>query len=139
MPDPGAQDYSPERYNPYKPAFSMRLKLADKLALNTNPGPGHYDVAESTIGNWAAGMDANKPMREDLFLAEHIEIFARGAKHVTDRRFLKNNAQHLTEVPTAGGGGGWTPARRKGQAEAVEGGCAPTKASVAHLLYAIDL
>jgi hypothetical protein len=80
VPTPGPGDYSPNEHTPYTPAFSMRLKLRKELVADGNPGPGQYDVAESTIGNWGAGMAALLPPQEDTFLAERTAMFAQTCK-----------------------------------------------------------
>ena len=95
MPDPGAGEYSPEAHPPYKPAFSMRLKLDRELAPAEYPGPGHYDMSASTIGNWGAGMAAHQPVEKDLFLAERVEAFARGLTGSPDAQFLAANQAAL--------------------------------------------
>lgn len=58
----------------------MGLKNPAKSAADANPGPGAYDVHDSTIGNWGAGMEAHVPQEQDTSLQERITAFARGAQ-----------------------------------------------------------
>jgi hypothetical protein len=98
MPEPGPGEYSPEKNRPYYPAYSMRLKLDHRANGPAYPGPGHYDVDSSTIGNWGAGMEAHVSPKRDIFLSERIETFRRGALHATDRKFLADNRAKVMEL-----------------------------------------
>ena len=90
MPSPGPQDYAPEATKPYKPAYTMRLKLDPKGLTDDNPGPGHYDIDDSTIGNWGAGMAAHIPADPDASLAERIDAFgAQRAALARERRVFR--------------------------------------------------
>jgi Sperm-tail PG-rich repeat len=76
MPGPG--EYDMERKKNSSPAYTMRLKLDRELDPPPYPGPGAYDVEDSTIANWGAGMAAAYPKPIDDFLEERTAVFHRG-------------------------------------------------------------
>jgi hypothetical protein len=79
----------------------MRLKLSQELKPDGNPGPGQYDVAESTIGNWGAGMATSLPTQEDTFLAERTAMFAQTCQMPIESEELREciRRQRVVVVP----------------------------------------
>eukprot|EP00892_Ulva_mutabilis_P011590 jgi/Ulvmu1/8803/UM048_0058.1 len=121
LPEPGPGEYSPGDATLHRsPAYTVRDKLASQLDPPPYPGPGHYDVEESTIGNWGGGMAAHVPEQPDLNLRERIDVFRRGATAATDQQFLNDNRRELLEMRAQqlrGGSAGSRPpgsGRRKG-------------------------
>jgi Sperm-tail PG-rich repeat len=96
MPTPGPSEYNTDAKKPHTPAYSMRLKLDPKQAIDDNPGPGHYDIDDSTIGNWGAGMAAHQPIAPGLSLPERIEAFARSVEYPGEHKdFFRANRTRL--------------------------------------------
>lgn len=77
LPTPGPQDYDPQQHRLRGPAYTLRPKCDRASQQDSNPGPGHYDVDESTIGNWGAGMGAGQRPAADDFLSQRIDVFAK--------------------------------------------------------------
>ena len=94
---PGPSEYNSEPPKPRWPGYTLRLKCEPKSSADDNPGPGHYDVNESTLGNWGAGMAAHVPVPPDASLAERIEAFARSATQPSDddKQFFACNRKRL--------------------------------------------
>lgn len=118
LPEPGPGEYSPGDCTLlHSPAYTIRDKLSRELDPPPYPGPGHYDVEESTIGNWGAGMAAHVPAKQDAFLWERTEVFRRGAGEVSDREFLRSNREVLLRMRAEelrGGSGGPRPGSSRG-------------------------